>query len=101
RHTRFSRDWSSDVCSSDLSWRERLRALDPRTSEAKLDAEARALVAPEVLEGAQGKVVRQALHERHQVRRALDAMTTDERALIPRSEERRVGKEGRCRRSQE
>src|SRR5690606_40193549 len=21
RHTRFSRDWSSDVCSSDLSWR--------------------------------------------------------------------------------
>src|SRR5690606_39370990 len=20
RHTRFSRDWSSDVCSSDLSW---------------------------------------------------------------------------------
>src|SRR5690606_39860789 len=22
RHTRFSRDWSSDVCSSDLYWRE-------------------------------------------------------------------------------
>src|SRR5690606_39712247 len=21
RHTRFSRDWSSDVCSSDLAWR--------------------------------------------------------------------------------
>src|SRR5690606_39354606 len=22
RHTRFSRDWSSDVCSSDLVWKE-------------------------------------------------------------------------------
>src|SRR5690606_39730418 len=25
RHTRFSRDWSSDVCSSDLAVRERVR----------------------------------------------------------------------------
>src|SRR5690606_40045739 len=24
RHTRFSRDWSSDVCSSDLMWRSEL-----------------------------------------------------------------------------
>src|SRR5690606_40267688 len=24
RHTRFSRDWSSDVCSSDLPWQEAL-----------------------------------------------------------------------------
>src|SRR5690606_40528500 len=22
RHTRFSRDWSSDVCSSDLTWKQ-------------------------------------------------------------------------------
>src|SRR5690606_41042990 len=33
RHTRFSRDWSSDVCSSDLFWVERRnstqRELDP------------------------------------------------------------------------
>src|SRR5690606_19080468 len=30
QHTRFSRDWSSDVCSSDLRWvvRELARALD-------------------------------------------------------------------------
>src|SRR5690606_40078897 len=27
RHTRFSRDWSSDVCSSDLRSRSRARAL--------------------------------------------------------------------------
>src|SRR5690606_32925245 len=29
RHTRFSRDWSSDVCSSDLSTSERLPAISP------------------------------------------------------------------------
>src|SRR5690606_41009125 len=28
RHTRFSRDWSSDVCSSDLFYSERRIALD-------------------------------------------------------------------------
>src|SRR5256884_5520152 len=27
RHTRCSRDWSSDVCSSDLRWGERLFAM--------------------------------------------------------------------------
>lgn len=64
-------------------WRERLRALDPRSSEARLDAEARALVEPDVLEGAQGQVVRQALHERQQVRRAIYAMAEEERALVP------------------
>src|SRR5690606_40555832 len=31
RHTRFSRDWSSDVCSSDLGWRRAvLRAFGAR-----------------------------------------------------------------------
>src|SRR5690606_40685984 len=25
RHTRFSRDWSSDVCSSDLAWKDPAR----------------------------------------------------------------------------
>src|SRR5690606_41089013 len=32
RHTRFSRDWSSDVCSSDLSWRS-TRELTPLTRD--------------------------------------------------------------------
>src|SRR5690606_40536511 len=27
RHTRFSRDWSSDVCSSDLEWRSEFTAI--------------------------------------------------------------------------
>src|SRR3989449_4211687 len=31
RHTRCSRDWSSDVCSSDLPCRRKGRACDPKT----------------------------------------------------------------------
>src|SRR5690606_40986971 len=35
RHTRFSRDWSSDVCSSDLAWpRRRSTALGPYRSSS-------------------------------------------------------------------
>src|SRR5690606_39569094 len=34
RHTRFARDWSSDVCSSDLSWgRRRETVLGPRSGK--------------------------------------------------------------------
>src|SRR5207302_3335536 len=33
RHTRFSRDWSSDVCSSDLDCFEFLHALPPSMEE--------------------------------------------------------------------
>src|SRR5690606_41195172 len=29
RHTRFSRDWSSDVCSSDLVWTAQARVIAP------------------------------------------------------------------------
>src|SRR5690606_39748784 len=34
RHTRFSRDWSSDVCSSDLPFRDRLSAQRPKSCVA-------------------------------------------------------------------
>src|SRR5690606_41090228 len=38
RHTRFSRDWSSDVCSSDLgSLRQRRARRDARPRAARLD----------------------------------------------------------------
>src|SRR5690606_39963162 len=39
RHTRFSRDWSSDVCSSDLAELITARSIEPHTTEA-LSAEA-------------------------------------------------------------
>lgn len=64
-------------------WRERLKALDPRSEDARLEAEARALVAPEVLDSDQGAIVMQALRERQQVRRAVQIMSDEERAMIP------------------
>src|SRR5690606_40624611 len=36
RHTRFSRDWSSDVCSSDLSPAVRSHGIAPSVQEALL-----------------------------------------------------------------
>src|SRR5690606_39882126 len=87
RHTRFSRDWSSDVCSSDLkyiyehknwtdfSWND--KALNAVFGEVKL---------------MQGKIIGQM--------NALGFSAKEEAtltALTLRSEERRVGKECRCR----
>src|SRR5690606_39903570 len=69
RHTRFTRDWSSDVCSSDLTLPRGVRA-DRRTGGAALRGARRAV-------GAQGpQLVLQRLRRQG------------------RSEERRVGKEG-------
>ncbi|HLV26517.1 MAG TPA: hypothetical protein VKZ41_09405, partial [Gemmatimonadales bacterium] len=64
-------------------WRERLRLLDPRSEDAKLEAEARKLVAQDVLDSDQGVVVRQSLRERQQIARAVQLMSEDERAMIP------------------
>src|SRR5205814_6651718 len=99
-HTRCLSDWSSDVCSSDLSasegeeraarWiAERLRS---HGCEVQIDEEAayghfwRPLFALNALGVAAGVLMRRG-------RRRLG------RALALRSEERRVGKEGRSRRS--
>src|SRR5690606_39976824 len=73
RHTRFSRDWSSDVCSSDLAshGREPVFTID----------------GTRVLERIRARKFRE---RRREVQRSL-------RAAAFRSEERRVGKEGRAR----
>src|SRR5690606_39504228 len=71
RHTRFSRDWSSDVCSSDL---EREGA-ESRNREAFVEDLRFAFVPGE----------------------QWDEMARQRRLGRPRSEERRVGKEGRSR----
>src|SRR5207253_5884046 len=68
RHTRWPRDWSSDVCSSDL--RRKIEAIT-RTGRQENRAERKIL--------------------------DLDDRTEGE----DRSEERRVGKESRCRRGRE
>src|SRR5690606_39544899 len=81
RHTRFSRDWSSDVCSSDLA-RDRDRDELPlkhleRVLLREVDAQ------PRLLE------------RRGRIGRALPGGGGDGAERDARSEERRVGKEGR------
>src|SRR3712207_7419338 len=84
RHTRYWRDWSSDVCSSDLG--ARLAAL-PR---ARPDDRQRA----QVLHGALDRVA----HPRAGLSQDEPAPPAHQRQPgLPRSEERRVGKECRSR----
>src|SRR5207302_7663726 len=85
RHTRFSRDWSSDVCSSDLT------AHSLPANRAEL---CRTLVATELVQD-RARLIRDLRHLG-----ALVAETTTEgigEAAVNRSEERRVGKECGCR----
>src|SRR5207302_4190806 len=74
RHTRFSRDWSSDVCSSDFLG---------VTEESDEDREA---------DGGLGRGDRD-----HEADEDLSLPGPEVRAISERSEERRVGKEGRGR----
>src|SRR5690606_40219144 len=89
RHTRFSRDWSSDVCSSDLAPLVFYLNIDKTPAELSLiltdiGLEVEAVEKVESIPGGlEGLVVGEVLSaEQH-----------------PRSEERRVGKECRSRRS--
>src|SRR5690606_40843124 len=81
RHTRFSRDWSSDVCSSDLGT---LHVLDT-TKLPLTDASGRII-------GLLG--VSRDITEREQTRRRQQAAYELGQQLMLRSEERRVGKGG-------
>src|SRR5690606_40076394 len=91
RHTRFSRDWSSDVCSSDL---HKVRILDEAiTASVKLSAR--------YIPGRQLPDKSVSLLDTACARVSLSQTGTpppieDHRR---RSEERRVGKEGRARRA--
>src|SRR5690606_40110992 len=85
RHTRFSRDWSSDVCSSDLE-RDLLEYAEARVRELPGitlvgTAAQRAGVLSFLIDGTHP----------HDVGMLLDQQG------VARSEERRVGKEGRTR----
>src|SRR2546422_4599968 len=81
RHTRCSRDWSSDVCSSDLAKLQSARVeAGTIIDDARRDAER----------------LREELRQR--ARNEADAMLKNaERQIQQRSEERRVGKECRSR----
>src|SRR5690606_40819205 len=90
RHTRFSRDWSSDVCSSDLANRHTLRSLARRW--LMLDEEIKELngMIEELVLG-------RAPHLLEELGIGVD--TAAEILIVAgdnRSEERRVGKECRA-----
>src|SRR5690606_39578179 len=88
RHTSFSRDWSSDVCSSDLVGYSGAD-LENLLNEAAIAAVQRHAreIAPEDVEQARDKIAL------GRVRDGVEVSDEDRR----RSEERRVGKEGRSR----
>src|SRR5690606_40386462 len=92
RHTRFSRDWSSDVCSSDLA--DEVRALAARTQESTKDIQLRI----ERLQEGVSRAV-QAMHAGSgKARDSVERATGVDQALSDtRSEERRVGEEDRAR----
>src|SRR5260370_9091797 len=81
RHTRFKCDWSSDVCSSDLCWTSNLRLGHRRQSEVRCPATL----------GYEKGLRAELLFDAGVQRRLL--LQRGSR----RSEERRVGKEGRSR----
>src|SRR5690606_40857960 len=98
--TRFSRDWSSDVCSSDLTSAERFAPGDMLVFTLARDAGS-----PAAADGAltvrlgwftDGKGLRDAAIVWSEELHGLGP--GDERAFEVRSEERRVGKEGATRR---
>src|SRR5256886_9719430 len=84
RHTRFDCDWSSDVCSSDLVWDATQAPLTIKNGLANmlgLPEFKVEVIAPDVGGGFGTKIM----------------MFFAEEVLVPRSEERRVGKECRSR----
>src|SRR5207302_3786840 len=92
RHTRFSRDWSSDVCSSDLGYYPMSSWLRIRpgtvTPAAMIDGSAHRKGLPPIYNQYLNAAA-DPLYERE----------TEDRQMLfrPRSEERRVGKECRSR----
>src|SRR5690606_40430052 len=90
RHTRFSRDWSSDVCSSDLAtWN---RAFSRELAAAFARARATRPASP--------SMPTTCFTRRAMGRVKLPRPQNRSRTTESRSEERRVGKEGRARREE-
>src|SRR5690606_39815901 len=100
RHTRFSRDWSSDVCSSDLSSVLNIMAItvDHQTCLPPLNLASSGITMTTA--NFTWTAVSGATSYEYAV--TTTATPPDSGAGITmRSEERRVGKEGRCRRVSE
>src|SRR5690606_40497751 len=93
RHTRFARDWSSDVCSSDLigGWDA------PLGIELRVDGLASALLFAFAIVTALVILHVGSRWRPGKSRRHFLALTLFALAALDRSEERRVGRDGRTR----
>src|SRR5690606_40197459 len=95
RHTRFSRDWSSDVCSSDLRpVVQRRRQPEPVLHQRLLARTVTAVHAADLRDGYVGLVDENDDVFRQVVEQGRGRLTGLAAGEV-RSEERRVGKEGR------
>src|SRR5207302_6345361 len=97
RHTRFSRDWSSDVCSSDLfllGLQQLRAAVDQLPFERAAELYLLYALALKVLRGFYARLCGASVSLSDQ-NTVVDLM--DRERHIVRSEERRVGKECSCR----
>src|SRR5690606_39619025 len=91
RNTRFSRDWSSDVCSSDLAAKFNIYP-NPATNVVNMTNNENRLVNQVAVYDVTGKLIStQNFNEQAELQLNVENLA--------RSEERRVGKEGRSRRS--
>src|SRR5690606_40855699 len=88
RHTRFSRDWSSDVCSSDLELKKRYRS-EERVCAKPVAAQVRQL---EQLQRPASSVMERARSGCNRDSLPLVAPAISVVVVVRRSEERRVGK---------
>src|SRR5439155_3426599 len=93
RHTRWPRDWSSDVCSSDLG--KKLKAVDKgELSASDLDEPKKKELQP-LLDYMKGKLTEiKDVRLSRRLKGSAVCLVADEGEM--RSEERRVGKECRC-----
>src|SRR5206468_9671396 len=96
-HTRSDRDWSSDVCSSDLSAQDLTQRLPLRGTSDELDHLAETLNAMFArLDAAFTHIRRFAVDAAHELRTPLTVLKGGIEVALRRSEERRVGKEWRA-----
>src|SRR5207253_7567675 len=89
RHTRWPRDWSSDVCSSDL-WLDGIQDQDFSADEPRLG---RVTQVVDILLQEEDSQTREELKDTAEKRLAKGLDRPASKVWLPRSEERRVGKE--------
>src|SRR5690606_41021941 len=96
---RFSRDWSSDVCSSDLPWLDRLSDyVDGLMDEAEARELRKHLETCDDCRAIEAdlRTIVQLAHDAQPIEPARDLWPAILGGISARSEERRVGEAGRC-----